>query len=124
VHREVRLAGEATAAAVGSGHRRLVVGEPALLRRLAARADLGVLAASATHLPPPNAGADVAADGRARAGPGHLWAFRRREGGRGRPHLLPGGGEARRLIRACGVVSLMLCCSAVPLPLDTTLVDM
>jgi hypothetical protein len=33
----------------------------------------------------------------ARAGPGNLRAFRRREVGRGRPHLLPGGGEAGRL---------------------------
>ena len=61
VHREVHLAGEAAAAAVGAGHRRLVAGEPALLRRLAAGADMGVLAAGAAHLPPPDPGADVAA---------------------------------------------------------------
>jgi hypothetical protein len=34
------------------------------------------------------AGADLAAPGRARAGPCDLWAFWRREVGRGRPHLL------------------------------------
>ena len=57
VHREVRLAGEATAAAVGAGHCRLVAGEPAFLRRLAAGADLGLLAAGAAHLPSPDPGA-------------------------------------------------------------------
>ena len=97
VHREVRLAGEATAAAVCAGHHRLVAGEPALLRRLAAGADLGLLAASAAHLPPPDAGADLAAAGRARAGPGDLRAFRRREVGRGRPDVLAGGGEKGRV---------------------------
>src|SRR5262249_217785 len=56
----------------------LVAGEPALLRRLAAPADLGVLAAGAAHLPPPNAAAVVAARGRARAGPGDLRPLRRR----------------------------------------------
>ena len=40
----------------------------------------------------------VAAPGRARAGPGDLRAFERCEVGRGRPHLLPGGGETGRLI--------------------------
>ena len=40
---------------------------PALLRRLAAGADLGLLAACAAHLPSSDPGADVAAPGRARA---------------------------------------------------------
>jgi DNA-binding MarR family transcriptional regulator len=63
---------------------------------------LGVIegAAGSAHLPPPDAGADLAAPGRARAGPGDLRAFGRREVGRGRPHLLAGGGEARGLIAA------------------------
>ena len=39
------LAGEASAAATCPGHPRLVVGEPALLRRLGAGADMGLLAA-------------------------------------------------------------------------------
>ena len=47
------------------GHGRLVAGAAALLRRLAAGADLGVLAAGAAHLPPPDPGADLAAAGRA-----------------------------------------------------------
>ena len=61
VHRQVHLAGEATAAAVGRRHRRLVAGAAALLRRLATGTDLGLLAAGAAHLPPPDPGADVAA---------------------------------------------------------------
>src|SRR5262249_5020294 len=95
--RQVRLAGEATAAAVGERHRRLVVGGPALLRRLAAGAGVGLLAAGVAHLPPPDPGAVVAAAGGA-ARPGDLRPFRRREVGRGRPDLLAGGGEKRRLI--------------------------
>ena len=63
------------------GHQRLVAGEPALLRRLAAGADLGVLAASPAHLASPDPGADMVAVGRPRAGPGHLRAFGRREVG-------------------------------------------
>ena len=91
---------------LAQGHRRLVAGEPALLRRLAAGADLGVLAAGAAHLPSPDPGADVAAAGRARAGPGDLRAFRRREVGRGRPDLLAGGGETGRVIASpCRLVS-------------------
>ncbi len=58
------------------------------------------------HLPSPDAGADVAAPGRARAGPGDLRAFRRREVGRGRPDLLPGGGEAGRVIACLAVPEL------------------
>jgi hypothetical protein len=34
------------------------------------------------------------APGWPRASPGDLWSFRRRQVGRGRPDLLPGGGEA------------------------------
>ena len=52
-----------------------------LLRRLAAGADLGVLAASLAHLPSPNPSAIVVASGWERAGPGDLRAFRRREVG-------------------------------------------
>ena len=62
------------------------------LRRLAAGTDMGLLAAGAAHLPSSDAGADLAAAGRA-ARPGHLRAIRRREMGRGRPDLLGGGGE-------------------------------
>ena len=87
-----------TAAAVCEGHHRLVAGKPALLRRLAAGTDLGLLAAGAAHLPSSDPGADLAATGRARAGPGDLRAFRRREVGRGRPDLLAGGGEEGRVI--------------------------
>ena len=65
VHREVRLVGQAPLAAVGARHRRLVAGVPALLRRVAAGADLGVLAAGAAHLPSSDPGADLAAPGRA-----------------------------------------------------------
>jgi hypothetical protein len=74
---------------------------------------LGVIegAAGAAHLPPPDAGADLAAAGRARAGPGHLRAFRRREVGRGRPDLLPGGGEARGLILSAA----LFCGASTPL---------
>src|SRR5213079_666918 len=98
--RQVPLAGEATPAPVSERQRRLVAGAPALFRRLAAGADLGLLAACPAHLPPPDPGADLAAPGRARAGPGDLRAVRRREVGRGRPHLLAGGGEARGLTAA------------------------
>ena len=71
--------------------------QPALLRRLAAGADLGLLAAGAAHLPSPDPGADVAAAGRS-ARPGDLRTFRRREVGRGRSDLLAGGGEAGRVM--------------------------
>src|SRR5262249_46336236 len=70
--------------------------EPALLRRVAAGADLGLLAARAAHLPPPNSGADLAAAGRT-ARPGDLRPLRRRDVGRGRPDVLPGSGETGRL---------------------------
>src|SRR5207248_209699 len=71
----------------------VVAGAAGLLRRAAAGTRLGVLAAGAAHLPPPHAGAGLAAAGRSRARPGHLRAVRRREVGRGRPDLLAGGGE-------------------------------
>ena len=58
------------------------------------------------HLPSPDPGADVAASGRARAGPGDLRAFRRREVGRGRPDLLAGGGETGRLIDRLALAEL------------------
>src|SRR5439155_406607 len=98
VPREVRLAGETSAASVRPGDDVVVAPAAGVLRRVEARADLGVLAAGTAHLPPPDAGADVAAPGGARAGPGDLRTIRRREVGRGRPHLLPGGGEAGRVI--------------------------
>ena len=57
---DVHLAGETPAAAVGDGHRRLVVGEPPLLRRVAARAHMGVLAACPAYLSSSDSGTDLA----------------------------------------------------------------
>src|SRR6202163_2680418 len=50
VHREVPLVGKETAATICEGHHRLVAGNSALLRRFAAGADMGVLAAGAALL--------------------------------------------------------------------------
>src|SRR5262249_25781358 len=93
VHREVRLAHKAAAAAIGAGHHLLVVGESTLFRRLAAGTDLGLLAAGAAHLPPPHPAASLAAAGRA-ARSGDLRPLRRRAVGRGRPDVLARCGEA------------------------------
>lgn len=46
------------------GHRCLVAETLAFLRRFAAGTDMGLLAASAAHLPSPHTGADLAAPGR------------------------------------------------------------
>src|SRR5262249_52799994 len=97
VYREIRLAGENTAAATGQRHHGLVAGQPSVFWWLAAEAHLGVLAASVAHLPPPHAGSDLAASGGARASPGDLRTVRRREMGRGGPDIFPGGSEARRM---------------------------
>jgi hypothetical protein len=75
-------AGEA-AAAVSEGDRRLRL-EPALLRRLAAERIWVFWRRCCT--PATTGPRQPGCDCRARAGPGHLRAVRRR--GRGRPHLL------------------------------------
>src|SRR5262249_20141770 len=78
--------------------RRLVARKPAFLRRLAAGADMGLLASCPPHLPSPDTGADVAKACRARAGSGDLRSLRRCEMGRGRPDLLGRGGQAGWMI--------------------------
>src|SRR5262249_27409356 len=97
IHRQVRGAGPAALAAVRPGDHGVVAGAAAVLRRAEAAADLGVLAARPSHLPPPYAGADLAAAGWPRTGPAHLRAIRRCDLGPGRPYLLEGGCRARGL---------------------------
>lgn len=76
LHREVHLAGETPAAAVGAGNYRLVAGAAELLRWLAAGTDLGVLATCSAHLPSSDAGAIMAAPGRLRTCASDLRAVR------------------------------------------------
>jgi len=61
-------------AAVCCGDNGVVVGAEAILRRAGAGADMDFLATIAAYLPPPHAGADVAAISRATC-PGDLRPF-------------------------------------------------
>src|SRR5262249_26520443 len=97
VRRKVPLAGQEPAAAAGERDRVVVDGKSALFRRLATATDLGILAASAPHLPSSHTGSIVAPVGRpARAR--DLRPFRRREMGGGGSDVLRGRRQAGRVI--------------------------
>src|SRR5262249_37663866 len=76
VHRQVPLARPGAVAAACPCADPVVAGAAAFLRRFEARADMGLLATGAAHLPSPDPGADLAAP-RWSACPGDLRAFRR-----------------------------------------------
>ena len=77
----LRASGEAAIAANRLGERRLVDGGGPFLRRIEPAADLDILATALAHLPPPDAGPDLAPVGRSQRPP-DLRAIRRRQRGR------------------------------------------
>ena len=103
--------GPAAAAGTGGRDDGVVADGGAVLRRAAAAADLDVLAAGAAHLPPPDAGAELAAPGGA-ARAGDLRAVGRCELERGGSDVFGRGGEARGMkAQASGRVHVTSCTS-------------
>ena len=104
LHRQVSLARQGTALAACRRDYLVEAGAAKFLRRVAAGADMGLLASGAPHLPSPDPGPDVAPFG-GPTRPGHLRTFRRRDVGRSRSDLLAKGSDAGWVIvqRGSGV---------------------
>ena len=96
VYRQIRNACPWPVAATGGGDVVVVARETAVLRRPGARADLGLLAARAAHVPSPDAGPVVAA-ARGAACADDLRPLRRRQMGRGGSDVFARRRETRRM---------------------------